>query len=180
MSRKLPSQNYWTDLIELSTKATEFTDSTVQTATEYEYQIAKESMVNGKRITGYGYISSGIHLPRADTRGKVLLIIDSLTGQALASLIARYEQALVGDGWTVVQRLVPRAETFSREKVRQVKSIIQKEYDADKSLTSVFLFGRVAVPYSGNFAPDNHTNHHGAWAADCFYGDVFPSSIDAR
>ncbi len=180
VSRKLPSQNYWTDLIELTTIAAEFTDSTVQIGVEYEYQITKESKINDKRITGYGYISSGINVPRADTHGKILLLIDSVTNQSLPSLIARYEQALTGDGWMVVRRLVPRAETFSREKVRQVKSIIQKEYDADKSLTSVFLFGRVAVPYSGNFAPDNHTNHHGAWAADCFYGDVFPSSIDAR
>jgi len=180
VSRKLPSQNYWTDLIELTNIAAEFTDSTVQIGVEYEYQITKESKINDKRITGYGYISSGINVPRADTHGKILLIIDSVTNQSLPSLIARYEQALTGDGWMVVRRLVPRAETFSREKVRQVKSIIQKEYDADKSLTSVLLFGRVAVPYSGNFAPDNHTNHHGAWAADCFYGDVFPSLIDAR
>ncbi|MBK9247859.1 MAG: T9SS type A sorting domain-containing protein [Ignavibacteria bacterium] len=180
ISRKLPTQNYWIDQITLSNLVTSYTDSTIQTDVEYEYQITKESIINGKNITGYGYIASGINIQRSDYHGKMLLIIDSVTNQSLPSLLARYEQALAGDGWTVIRKVVPRAETFSREKVRQVKSIIQKEYDADKSLSTVFLFGRVAVPYSGNFAPDNHSNHHGAWAADCYYGDVFPSSIDAR
>ncbi|MFN8360989.1 MAG: T9SS type A sorting domain-containing protein [Candidatus Kapaibacterium sp.] len=180
VSRKLATQNYWTDLAELDYSQQEFTDSTLQRGLEYEYQVAKISKINGKNFTGYGYISSGIDVPRPDTRGKILLLIDSLTNAALPEILARYEQALIGDGWTPIRRVVPRAETFAREKVRQVKSIIQKEYDADKSLTTVFMVGRVAVPYSGNFAPDNHPNHHGAWTADCYYGDVYPSSIDAR
>jgi hypothetical protein len=42
----------------------------------------------------------------------------------------------------------------------------------------VFLFGRVPVPYSGNFNPDAHPDHKGAWPADVYYGDVYAEWTD--
>ncbi len=54
-----------------------------------------------------------------------------------------------------------------------IKKLIRAEYDADPSnLKSVFLFGHVPVPYSGNFNPDGHSDHQGAWTADAYYADV--------
>jgi hypothetical protein len=46
-------------------------------------------------------------------------------------------------------------------------------------VTTVFLLGRVPVPYSGRIAPDGHTNHTGAWPADIYYGELDGNWTDA-
>jgi hypothetical protein len=46
-------------------------------------------------------------------------------------------------------------------------------------LRSLFLFGRVPIPYSGNLAPDGHIeDYQGAWPADGYYGDLDGSWTD--
>jgi len=39
-------------------------------------------------------------------------------------------------------------------------------------LKSIFLLGRVPVPYSGDINPDGHPDHLGAWPSDVYYGDM--------
>ncbi len=170
----------WVELASISGSATSYSDTTVTIGQMYEYQISKQVKIANKDISGFGYVASGIEIPPIRTQGKLLFIIDSENAAALGKLVDTFIRTLTGDGWTVRKKIVSRAEQFSREKVKEVKNLIQKEYIADTTLSAVLLFGRVAVPYSGNFAPDNHPDHFGAWATDCYYGDVSPSLIDAR
>ncbi|HZV35965.1 MAG TPA: hypothetical protein VFB72_15425, partial [Verrucomicrobiae bacterium] len=46
-------------------------------------------------------------------------------------------------------------------------------------VNTVFLFGHIPVPYSGDIAPDEHVpDHQGAWPADVYYGDLFGNWTD--
>src|SRR6185503_3639869 len=52
-------------------------------------------------------------------------------------------------------------------------NLIKADYSADPAnVKSVFLFGHVPVPYSGQLNPDGHADHVGAWPADVYYGDI--------
>jgi hypothetical protein len=103
-------------------------------------------------------------------------VVDSTHARSLATELARLEDDLVGDGWTVT-----RIEVKPDDPPPGVKAAIQKAYAADpKRVNSVFLFGHVAVPYSGDIDPDAHPEHRGAWPADVHYGDVDGAWTDAR
>src|SRR5439155_7667991 len=66
------------------------------------------------------------------------------------------------------------------DSVVNVKNIIKADYQADPAnVKSVFLFGHVPIPYSGNIVPDGHVpDHQGAWPADVYYGDMDGSWTD--
>src|SRR5581483_4323908 len=83
--------------------------------------------------------------------------------------LARLEQDLTGDGWTVSRLDVNRSDSPV-----QVKAAIKGQYQADPANTkAVFLFGHVPVPYSGDNAADGHySNHQGAWPCDGYYADM--------
>ena len=133
---------------------------------------------------GSGYIYAGIQVPLADSRGKVVLVVDSTVVPSLALELARLQQDLVGDGWTVLRHDVPRmavdpANTSSNvwtarsNELASVKALIKSDYSADtNNVKGVFLLGHVPVPYSGKIAPDGHSEHLGAWPADMYYGDM--------
>jgi len=162
VSRKAPSANSWTQLITLSGTVTSWTDSSVSVGTPYEYQVFKQA----SGYTGYGYVYAGINVPLTESRGKVLLVVDNSFSASLAPELARLQQDLVGDGWSVVRIDVPRSDS-----VTHVKSLIQSQFNADPAnVNTVFLFGHVPVPYSGNISPDEHPDHKGAWPADAYYG----------
>ncbi|HWQ93717.1 MAG TPA: fibronectin type III domain-containing protein, partial [Clostridia bacterium] len=163
--RKTPLATNWSTKTVLHGNATEYVDTAVQTGRLYEYQIIKK----GPQYTGYGYIASGIELPPTEYRGKLLLVVDRTYARELAMELSRLQQDLAGDGWTVVRLDVNRDDSPVA-----VKSRIKAEYDADPgNVKSVFLFGRVPVPYSGNVVPDGHNpDHQGAWPADGYYGDM--------
>ena len=76
--------------------------------------------------------------------------------------------SLIGDGWTIIRKNIGRnASALS------VKRIIQKIYFADPAnVKSVFIFGHVPVPYSGDMNPDGHPDHLGAWPCDDYYADM--------
>jgi hypothetical protein len=149
--------------------ATSFLDTTAVPGTLYEYRVVKNANEAGTSYTGYGFISSGIEVPLVDARGTVVLIVEATHAAFLAVELARLVRDLVGDGWKVIRHDVQRTAS-----VASVKTLIKAAYDADPAgVKSVFLFGRVPVPYSGNIAPDGHTpDHLGAWPADLFYGDM--------
>ena len=51
--------------------------------------------------------------------------------------------------------------------------MIATEYHrAPAAVNTVFLLGHVPVPYAGDFRPDGHREHLGAWPADVYYGAV--------
>src|SRR5581483_6418647 len=115
---------------------------------------------------GYGYVQSAINAPLVDNRGKVILVVDNTYAAQLTNELARLQQDLVGDGWTVIRHDVNRNDS-----VVSVKNLIKSDYNADPSnVKSVFLFGHVPIPQSGQMNPDGHPDHVGAWSADSFYG----------
>ncbi|MEW6302594.1 MAG: Ig-like domain-containing protein [Verrucomicrobiota bacterium] len=163
--RKTPGATSWGEGITLPGMATSFADFNVMPGAAYEYQLVKANWLFG--YSGYGYICAGIEAPVADDRGKLVLIVDRTHAAALGAELARLQQDLAGDGWTVSRHDVAREDS-----VVNVKNLIAGEYAADPArVKAVFLFGHVPVPYSGDLAADGHSpQHRGAWPADVYYG----------
>lgn len=146
-----------------------FIDTDVQDGIIYEYKIIKLS----KDFKGYGYICTGTNIPAKEYRGRLLLLIDKTIANHLETELERYKMDLIGDGWVVKDYLVPRSEEFDPVAVQNIKNLIDYEYHSyPADLKAVILFGRIAVPYSGNYAFDGHFNHNGAWPADVYYGVI--------
>lgn len=156
----------WGTGVSLPAEAVSYVDNAVAVGVPYEYRVTKQGQTTSY-YSGTGYLHAGIELPPVEQRGTILLLVDATHASALADELARLKQDLVGDGWRVVRRDVSRTAT-----VPQVKSLILTEHQADPQLKALLLFDRIRVPYSGNIAPDGHTNHLGAWPADAFYGDL--------
>jgi hypothetical protein len=174
--RKEPSASSWGEpRASFGAPETRYVDSDVESGVAYEYKVQKAAQAGDKTFKGTGYLLAGIELPLRDRRGKVILIIDAAHAGPLAEPLERLERDLRGDGWTVLRRdVAPGA------KPPEVKNLIRQEYQADReNLRTVFLFGHVAVPYSGDFNPDGHPDHRGAWPADAYYGDMDEEWPDA-
>ena len=162
--RKSRESTDWGEAIPLTNNASSYIDTNVVTGIGYEYRIQKINV----GYFAYGYIYSAIEMPLVETRGKLLLLVDQTHATALTNELDRLKRDLVGDGWTVIRHDVDPADS-----VAVIKSLIQSEYSNDPvNLTSLFLFGNIAVPYSGNFAPDGHNEHKGAWPADPYYVEL--------
>src|SRR5688572_8317128 len=162
--RKSPHATSWGAGTTLSGGTTSYTDTAVAVGHTYEYRIVKAT----GSYTGYGYIQAGLASPVVDHRGKIILVVDNSVAGPLASELNRLQQDLAGDGWIVIRRDVARDDS-----VTSVKAVIKSVYDADPAnVKSVFLFGHIPVPYSGQFNPDGHPDHIGAWPADAYYGDM--------
>ncbi len=163
--RKSISDTSWSSGISLAGNSTTFNDANVSVGSAFEYQIRKTTTIG---YTGYGYIYAGIAVPLIENRGTVILMVDNTYASQLTAELGRLQQDLAGDGWTVVRHDVAPTETVPR-----VKAIIRNDYNANpSSVKTVFLFGHIPVPYSGNFNPDGHPDHQGAWPADVYYGDM--------
>jgi hypothetical protein len=149
----------------LSGSTTNYVDSNVTDGAAYEYQIIKTNST----YNGYGYIYAGLDAPLTESRGTVILVVDNTIASGLTTELTRLQQDLIGDGWTVLRHDLSRTSA-----VPDIKAVIQADYQADPSnVNTVFLFGHVPVPYSGDIAPDGHIpEHKGAWPADVYYGDM--------
>lgn len=180
VSRKLLNAPSWgVPVTNMAGSATSFADTNVVPGVAYEYRVVRNApgrLAMPYSVQGFGYICAGINLPQVESRGKVLLCVDTNMMTALSNEVARLQQDLVGDGWTVLTKVVPRkdwSEAGWSSAVQSVKQAIKAEYFADSNnVKSVFLLGHVPVPYSGNVAPDGHGDHQGTWPADVYYGDM--------
>jgi hypothetical protein len=162
--RKAPADTSWGNGATLPGSTTTYTDTNVTTGTAYEYRIVKTAST----YNGYGYIETGIAVPLVENRGKIVLLVDNTVAGPLATELAQLQQDLAGDGWIVLRHDVSRTDS-----VVNIKAVIKADYAADPAnVKSVFLFGHIPVPYSGQFNPDGHPDHVGAWPADVYYGDV--------
>jgi hypothetical protein len=141
-----------------------YQDNSVASGTAYEYRVVR--VAGG--VTGTGYISTGIAVPPVDYQGRMILLVDNTYSTALANELATLQQDLRMDGWSVV-----RSDLARTASVASVKSTILGHYNADPANTkAVFIVGHLAVPYSGNQAPDGHNEHSGAWPCDGYYGEL--------
>ena len=169
ISRKLSAATSFTTLTTITTGAStlaNYVDTTVAVGTGYEYEVRR--LISTDTVYGYGYIASAINLPLVENRGKLVLLVDDTMATPLATELTRLEADLRGDGWTVLRHDVSRTAS-----VTSVKTLIKTAYDADSTnVKAVFLFGRIPVPYSGDIRPDGHSDHQGAWPADCYYGEM--------
>jgi hypothetical protein len=186
--RKLPTDANWGfSLAKPDANTTSYTDDKIEVGKTYEYQVYALSKGKIKmQFTGQdgktfdslvvrdfiasGYTYAGIEVPQAQTQGKVLLVVDETIKNPLATEIKTFQDDLKAEGWAVITKTVPRAETFDGAKVKSTKQVIKDEYDKDQqNLKAVILLGRVPVPYSGRIYPDGHPDHEGAWPADVYY-----------
>lgn len=171
--RKLKTATFWgTPLATVSGSSTQYVDNTASLATSYEYAVVR----NSSSYTGYGYINSGIEVPEVFYHGKLILLVDSNFISSLASEITRLINDLEGDGWKVIRHDVLRTGS-----VTHIKDLIVNDYylDTVPQIRTVFLLGHIPVPYSGNINPDGHSDHLGAWPADCYYADIDGTWTDA-
>jgi len=190
--RKDPTMHSWSDQAEwgsaianLGKDALTYTDENVTPGIAYEYQILKVCTPAGIKtlnlgvtdtVTSYfgsGYVLSGINVSPVLSRGTVILLIDSTMTMPLSAEIARLEQDLKNELWTVIKRSAPRATAFNSEAVATTKEIIFSIIEKNPNVQySILLLGRIPVPYSGLMAPDGHSpDHVGAWPADVYYAD---------
>ena len=166
--RKARDAGSWGTGTALPASATGYTDANVTVGNAYEYRVDKAASVSGVAFTGQGYLYAGILAPLVDSRGKVILLVDDSFSATLSAELARLQQDLVCDGWTVIRHDVSRSSA-----VPAIKAIVTADYRADpQNVKALFLFGHIPVPYSGNAAPDGHPDHVGAWPADVYYADM--------
>jgi len=181
ISRKDRDAKQWNWFVGATDAGTrQITDRQVVPGKTYEYRIMKRSTLPPviqkqkddedlrEDFTGYGYVYAGIDVPLVEDRGKVILLVDATMAAPLQRELARLEDDLAGDGWTVLRHDIARTMP-----VPAVKAQILADYARDPShVKALFLFGHIPVPYSGNLNPDGHPNHKGAWPADVYYGTM--------
>ena len=165
VQRKLKTSANWGAVMgTLPGTATEFTDSTANVGTSYEYKVVRSAAT----YTGYGYINSGIEVPLVESRGNLILVVDQTFATSLQWEIDRWVNDVVGDGWKVIRLEADRAATAADVKVQ-----IKQTYDQSMPRAKcVFILGHVPVPYSGELNPDGHPDHVGAWPTDTYYADM--------
>jgi len=164
--RKSQTASSWgTAISTLSASATGYTDNTVTLGTAYEYRILKVT----PSYNGYGYVFAACLAPftRIESFGTVILVVEDSVAINLSTELNQMKEDLWGDGYSVISLQVSRNDS-----VNGVKSLIQTITDTNATVSTIYLLGRVPVPYSGDFNPDAHPDHQGAWPADVFYADI--------
>lgn len=165
--RELGLGNF-TVLANLPGDATQYIDTNVQKGLTYEYELRKTISASGTSITSPGYLFGGNEAPPIHFRGYYLILAEKNAFNTLESKLMRLKLDLEMDGWAVIIRTVE-----SNTPVTEVKNTIRQVHEETQGkLSTVFLFGRVPVPYSGNIRPDGHPDHEGAWPADVYYADL--------
>lgn len=161
--RKARSATAWGSPTTISV-TTSYTDTALALGDSFEYRV--ERLSGDLCASQSGYIYAGVAVPLVEERGKVVLLVDDRFTTTLESELARLESDLIGDGWQVIRHDLSMSST-----VTATKAVIASEYAADPAnVNSVFIFGHLPVPYSGNHSIDGHQLK--AFPADVFYGDM--------
>lgn len=142
--------------------ATSYVDTKVNVGVTYEYRVIRIAPT-----VAYGYIFAGIKIPETNSKGGMLVLMEDTYLSQLTAEKDQLIQDLTNDGWSVYFDTVKRTDS-----VTTVKNKILQYYKTKKNLKSLFLVGRVPVPYSGDIYPDGHPDHKGAWPSDGYYGDM--------
>lgn len=170
--RRTEGQN-WTSIASLPGSMNNYTDLTVSVDTAYEYKIVKNGSTDG-----YGYIDAAITLPAVTNRGIMIVVVeDTYQGNpAFDNAINQTIKDIENDGW-----FVKRVDVNQSDAVSGVKTAIETVYNEAPNMTkALYLIGHVPVAYTGNFNPDGHSNHIGAWASDTYYADMDHNWTDAN
>jgi photosystem II stability/assembly factor-like uncharacterized protein len=164
IDRKLSTETTWTNLASLSSNTLNYTDTNVSNGIIYEYRVIKTTPL----VTGYGYVYSGIDIPAPDSRGTILVAINNTFTPNLTIELQQLTTDLVGDGWKIVFQDFPATATDIT-----VKNWVTSQYNIpNANVQALLIIGHIAIPYSGNYAPDGHSERIGAQPADVFYADI--------
>lgn len=161
--RKLTNSSFWGAPI--GTKKDDdgfFEDLNITEGIEYDYCARRSGYIT---YDNFGYIRSGIGIKPKNERGMMVLVVENNLYQRLKPHFDTLLLDLVGDGWYI--KLITESNTSSHQ---NLKSKIISAFDSYSGFKSIYLVGSLAIPYSGNFAPDAHPDHIGAWPADVYYG----------
>ena len=170
---KNSSGNGWDRIADLQPSDTLYIDSTYQIGAKKEYRVARTSS-NYTGFDGNGYILAGFEVPAEDSLGRVLVLIEDTYKSVASELVNNYLNQIINEGYSIDTHYVNRNDS-----VQTVKNWIYQNWIIDtNTFTTVLLLGRIPVPYSGNFRPDGHTDHTGAWPADLYYGSFDISWTD--
>lgn len=164
--------NAWVQLVnQMGSNLTTLNDNGVAAGQIYEYVIQRT--LNG--INAFGYAHVAINANPVNSRGKILIFVDSTTADALGVELVRMKNDMRGDGWWPIP-----FKTGPFSTVQSVKNQIIASYNADPlNVKAVLLIGNVPIPYSGNTNWDGHPEHAGAWPSDAYYADVNGTWTDA-
>ncbi len=164
--KKAKNAGNWTSIAGVGSTVTQYVDNSVSWDSAYEYRVRKAT-VNPNPI-GEGYIYVGLNTAPIHDRGSILLVIDSTFISSCQNELTTLMDDISADGWEVLTKYFNRTtkDVF-------VKDYIKGTAQSIPSLNAVFIIGHIAVPYSGNMAPDGHTpDHLGAWPADLYYAEL--------
>lgn len=165
--RKSPSSSNWGSAIAtLGKNDTSF----VETASGFsvaEYYVQK-TLNNGR--AGHGYVIASANPVRFATGGGLLLLIDENYVKPLTNEIKTLIADLTADGYSV--DTITIARNLSPKQVKtQIILWYNSRINGSIKPNTVYLLGRISVPYSGEIFPDGHRpDHRGAWPADVYYG----------
>lgn len=189
--KEIDSQD-WLYIGEFDTNVLSYEDSDIIAGKAYEYAVrsfayaslrfngSKGDSIAAVYFSGFGYILAGIEIEPIDNYGSVLLLIDETQYDKIKDEINTYQNDLISEGWGVYIELMPRTQQFNSERVNETKAIIKKYRDNKAiNLSSVLIVGRVAIPYAGEYPPDRHPDHFGAWPADIWYSNFDNSWTDS-
>ena len=154
--------SWGTPIAILSGTDTTYTD-TVTIGKNYEYRIWKNSTVDANV-----YFNAGIDVgpEQLENKGIMILLVEKMISDSLPTEISTLTNDLKADGWQV--RQLTYADTHQDW---AIKDDIKALYNTD-NVNALFIIGNIKVPYSGNFNPDAHPDHKGAWPADVYYGEL--------
>ncbi len=177
ISRKLlGASSFGNPIATLGHDATSFEDSNVKQGLHYEYKIENYQ----SDVSTFTYLAAGVDISLPEKHSLLLLIADNTT---LPQNFIKFKSLISTEVQNIHQRMVPASIDFNKNKVQQVKSVIREEFLKDKSIKYIILIGNIPIPYSGNYTPDGHNEHIGAFPADIWYaeldGDWTDSIIDA-
>ncbi len=165
-------------MAEVSGGANTFSDLDVWYGKIAEYKVEKVFSDDGELLSTFAYkaLSWDVNLVREELR-TVLILVDNSFTYSISGKLSLYREELEKQGWRSIVRYVPRVESFNAKAVISNKEMIKAIQKENSTLESILILGRVAVPYSGNIAPDGHGDdnglpHKGAYPADVFYGDL--------
>lgn len=158
--------NSWVQALNVAgSNLTSITDLGVANGQIYEYVIQRTLGT----LNAFGYAHVAVNANPVNSRGKILVFVDSTTASAATVELEQLKNDLRGDGWWPIT-----FQTGPSSTVPSVKAQIVAAYNADPTnVKSVLLIGNIPIPYSGNAAWDGHVpDHEGAWPADSYYADV--------
>lgn len=163
--RKLKSDRTWPFLpmASLPSTASQYLDSTIVIGSAYEYRIRRKA----GNIFSESYLFGGVKVKEVEYRKTILLLVDERIRSGILAELSTLKEDLLNETWNVQELVIPTDKTAV-----EVREMIFEFYDKNPELTTLFIIGHVAVPYSGNTRWDGHADHEGAWVCDNYYADI--------